>query len=562
MDEAKQNELQCWISTSAVMPVLRKSLNPEQVLKSRWILTWKPVEDEKGNVCGRKAKARLVVLGFQDPQLTTVLRDAPTLSREGRNTVLQTVAATKWVLTSFDIKTAFLRGKADASNPLAMEPPPELRQKLKLSDDQVCALVGNAYGRVDAPLLFYKELGRQLKKLGFQIHPLEPCVYYLESTDKSGTRILHGVLGTHVDDGVGGGDAFYQKQVSLLREVLPFGSYRQTNMVFTGIKLNQLPGFSIHASQEEYVRNISAIDVGRHRRQTPEEGVTETELSKLRGLVGSLQYAISHTRPDIASRLGEVQSQISERGTKVSTLLLANKVLREAQETSEVKICFRDMPAAHVTHVAFGDASFASPKQLASFHGSLVFATTPALLENQEAPLSPLTWSSKKIARVVRSTLSAEAYSLSKTVDQLGWLRLLWGVLHVSDFDWKEPATAFARMPQAALITDCKSLYDLVTRLAIPACEEYRTTLEVLLIKDRCREHVACRWIPTSLQLADPLTKVMDSSLLQQVLARGRFRIFDEDFSLTKNAHRKAAISWCHSKSTSQPEKESPTTND
>ena len=77
----------------------------------------------------------------------------------------------KWVLTSFDIKTAFLRGKADAVNPLAKEPRPEFPQKLKLTDEQACALVGNASRSVDAPFLFCKELGWQLKKLGFQVHP-------------------------------------------------------------------------------------------------------------------------------------------------------------------------------------------------------------------------------------------------------------------------------------------------------------------------------------------------------------------------------------------------------
>ena len=91
-----------------------------------------------------------------------VARDSPTLTREGRNTVLQTIASKKWDLSSFDIKTAFLRGQSDKDNPLAMEPPPELRQKLGLTADQVCALVGNAYGRVDAPLLFYKELQSNL----------------------------------------------------------------------------------------------------------------------------------------------------------------------------------------------------------------------------------------------------------------------------------------------------------------------------------------------------------------------------------------------------------------
>ena len=135
--------------------------------------SWK-VDGSLHGSLNRKAKARLVVLGFQDPRLTEVVRDSPTLTREGRHSILQTIASRKWILTSFDIKTAFLRGKADDSNPLAMEPPNELRRKLQLSDEQVCALVGNAYGRVDAPLLFYKELSNQLKALGFTVHPLEP----------------------------------------------------------------------------------------------------------------------------------------------------------------------------------------------------------------------------------------------------------------------------------------------------------------------------------------------------------------------------------------------------
>ncbi|CAE7448719.1 GIP, partial [Symbiodinium sp. CCMP2592] len=78
---AKSKEIQCWLQTSAIKPILRQKLNPEQILKSRWILTWKA--PEVGEV-HQRAKARLVVLGFQDPKLVDVHRDAPTLSREGR----------------------------------------------------------------------------------------------------------------------------------------------------------------------------------------------------------------------------------------------------------------------------------------------------------------------------------------------------------------------------------------------------------------------------------------------------------------------------------------------
>ena len=197
-DVAKDNELSCWLSTNSLKPILRQKLNPDQILKSRWVLTWKDVEAEDDKPAFKKAKARLVVLGYMDPMITSVARDSPTLSKEGRATVLQCIASYQWELTSFDIKTAFLRGKADQANPLAMEPPAELRKKLKLSlsDKEVCALVGNAYGRVGAPLLFYKELSRHLHKLEFKTHPLGPCVFILES-GVGDSRTLHGVIGTH-----------------------------------------------------------------------------------------------------------------------------------------------------------------------------------------------------------------------------------------------------------------------------------------------------------------------------------------------------------------------------
>ena len=47
-----------------------------------------------------------------------------------------------------------------------------------------------------------------------------------------------------------------------------------------------------------------------------------------------------------------------------------------------------------------------------------------------------------------------------------------------------------------------------------------------------------------NLQLADPLTKNMDSSLLRAVLEQGSFQLFDEAPSLQTNAHRKQALQW------------------
>lgn len=82
---------------------------------------------------GKKAKARLIVIGWEDPELDRVVNDAPTLTKDGRMLVLQGVASHKWPLISFDISTAFLHGKGDG-RPLGLVPTPEMRDALDMGE--------------------------------------------------------------------------------------------------------------------------------------------------------------------------------------------------------------------------------------------------------------------------------------------------------------------------------------------------------------------------------------------------------------------------------------------
>ena len=74
-------------------------------------------------------------------------------------------------------------------------------------------------------------------------------------------------------------------------------------------------------------------------------------------------------------------------------------------------------------------------------------------------------------------------------------------------------------------------------RRSTPSCEEFRTTLEVLLIREQCQDHAVFRWIPTTTMLADALTKPMDPTLLREALKRGVFCLFDEAAVLRQNAN-------------------------
>jgi len=73
----------------------------------------------------------------------------------------------------------------------------------------------------------------------------------------------------------------------------------------------QHPKKPITLSQAEYVKKIQPIKVSLERRKHETENVTLEERPAFRGLIGSLQYASVHTRPDLASRLSHIQSSIN-----------------------------------------------------------------------------------------------------------------------------------------------------------------------------------------------------------------------------------------------------------
>ena len=228
--KAKESEIQNWIRTGTISRILRDKIPHDQILRCRWILTWKPIDPEdipdKSQVQKSKAKARLVILGYLDPQLENLPRDSPTLGRNAKMLSLQLIASMGWTLRSFDIKAAFLQGKTQGDRILAIEPVPELIQALQLSTTEVCKLEKGAYGLVDAPFLWYQAINEELLKLGFTQSPFDPCQYVLRHHQ---TGKLEGILGLHVDDGICGGSSYFSDKINQLEKKYPFGSKRPNN---------------------------------------------------------------------------------------------------------------------------------------------------------------------------------------------------------------------------------------------------------------------------------------------------------------------------------------------
>ena len=578
-EEAKMKEIESWLSTETVSKILRHQVPKEQILRCRWILTWKEIDDtSKGSqqmVDGskpntRKPKARLVVLGFEDPLVDQIPRDSPTMSKLSRVLILQHAASLGWDIHSFDIKTAFLRGTERNPRLLGMEPPEEMRRKMNLKPEEVVQLLKGAYGRVDAPFLWFQELRQSLLDLGFSQAPFDPCCFVLRGHDQK----PEGLLGIHVDDGLCAGSKRFHEKLTLLEKKYPFGSHKSREFTFTGLKICQKIDQSIWVDQEQYVKDIHPIQIQKDRKQQTLEPVNEAERQGLRALIGSLQYAAVNTRPDLCSRLGWLQSQINR--AVVGTLIEGNKILHEAKMNADVTIKFQPIPVEDIRFIAFSDASFASAKVPDSHQGMLVMAGHKNISTNQNSPVNPLVWHSKKIQKVVVSTLSAEAMSLAGAVDTLAWIRLYWAWIRDGKCQWQKadetlmqlpPAfaaippeddskssqppeavqDALSKLPQtikSIITTDCKSLFDLISRQAPPSCQEFRTLLQAKLIKEHLNNGVSIRWVPSQAQLADALTKIMDSSVLRECLKRGRYSLHDEDEILRARSDSRARLQW------------------
>ena len=264
--KAMQGELSSYLEHEAVAIAHRHNVSPERILGMRWVLTWKVVTDqESGEVVGRKPKARLIIKGFQDPDLLMLKRDSPTLNTQNRNMVLGMAAIHKWNCYVGDIKTAFLNGdKTEHDREIYAEPPEEVRQMLNLKPHELFRILKAVYGLLHAPRAWAEKLAKELSQQGWIQSKLEPCIWRLY--DEHNT--LCGLIGIHVDDLLccGSGQCF-ESHIETLRASFPFGSWKDLHeeaVTFCGCELRQTQGGSIELNQERYAESHSgsAYDQG------------------------------------------------------------------------------------------------------------------------------------------------------------------------------------------------------------------------------------------------------------------------------------------------------------
>ena len=108
------------------------------------------------------------------------------------------------------------------------------------------------------------------------------------------------------------------------------------------------------------------------------------------------------------------------------------------------------------------------------------------------------------------------------------------------------------------ITTDCKSMYDLISRTAPPSCQEFRTQLQAKLIKEHLKSGIQIRWVPSQAQIADSLTKIMENEMLRECLALGKYCLHDETEMLKQRSDAKTRLQWLRQNAKHVGEKDQP----
>ena len=125
-----------------------------------------------------KAKCRVVLKGFADPDLEALQRNSPTATPIGFYMLLIIAAGPGWPVGAADASAAFLQGsQVGRDEPLYMEPPadPLIEASGRFQESTLYKIEGNIYGLANAPLAWSKEVVSRMKAVGFTIHTLAMC---------------------------------------------------------------------------------------------------------------------------------------------------------------------------------------------------------------------------------------------------------------------------------------------------------------------------------------------------------------------------------------------------
>ncbi|OLP87512.1 Copia protein [Symbiodinium microadriaticum] len=574
------------VLTIAESERVRSTVPPERILSTRYAYKDKHMGLRRANPeVAWKPKARLVVGGHADPDLQSgeLTTDSPTVARSSMLSVLQVCASRKWCAAAGDIQAAFLQG-VELQRDLWIAQP---RGGVESLDPRQLAKVNKGiFGLTESPRMWYDRLSGVLtteifKYQGIEYRlvpsPLDACVLMMMRTDDQGEP--EALLTIHVDDIMIAAptemNRYLQKEISRL---FPVDDWIENSFEYTG-SLIHVSDSGITVNQATFVDGrLFTVDVPKN--QDGKMPADEEQTIDNRSLLGALSWLSSQSRPDLAC--GVAMSQQLQRSPLTDDVRFVNRLVSRAKEHRDCGIHLRPVPLDKAIFVVYHDAGWANadleeaeedfklnpieiqdgtihdfydkererkPKRagskVASQIGHLIMLFHADVIDGVKEKGSVLEWRSQSCKRVCRSTFGAETMAAAEGLEGGQYMRALFGTLLTGRL--MNHAQARARWPLLCL-SDCKSLFDFLHKAGAPKVpSDRRLAIDLAALRQELKlekwaERLPFQWIPTTIQLADPLTKpkrvegwweaIRDG--VELPFKRGLFRRGEENFNQCK----------------------------
>eukprot|EP00438_Fugacium_kawagutii_P033053 Skav206312 [mRNA] locus=scaffold3460:26186:29314:+ [translate_table: standard] len=533
-DEAQSKELSQVLVSKAVRSLTAQeemTVDRSKVMAMRWVMNLK---------AENQAKARLVVLGYQQPNLTTVQASAPTMSRIARNLLLTLAANFSFTLMCGDVSSAFLQADQSLEEEnLYVWAPAELAVLYGADPDfpmKILKICRAFYGLVHAPRKWFDHVVQTLHKQGWQQLLSDKCVHILIEDGK-----ICGLCGLHVDDFIIAGDRRnhrFQEADRLLREAYRWGKWQEKSFTFAGCDIVQREDGSITINQETYVNKwLDECVIDPARAGNKNLPLTVEETSQLRGILGTLSWKASQTGPQYQADVSLLLSEI-KHGT-IDTLQRANKLVREVKRDARQSLKFPawGLPLDQLAVITWCDASQHNRPDKSSTLGLLTAVAPRSLMDGEERDLSIVTWRSAKTPRQCLGSNGAEVQAITEGEDVTFRVRSMLAEMFGYTFENKEDLYAKVKaLTHGAIVMDSRGVFDAMTRniSSLHGLRSTRAGYELALAV--CQANAigtAMRWVNGLAQLGDSLTKRNDRRVILQLLSDGqRWRlIHDERFT-------------------------------
>jgi hypothetical protein len=480
------------------------------IIPVKWVFKIKT--DENGVVT--KYKARITPKGFRQRHGIDYFEVfANTGKYKTLRVLLSIVARRNLELHQYDVPQAFTQAELDED--VFMEMPEGFE-----IEGMVCHLKKSLYGLKQSPRNWYLLISQFLiQNLGFQATVSDPCLFWKKGR-ASGQMIL---LFLFVDDMQVAFEKIDEEEwnedhrklkkrfniTDLGASKFMLGMHITRDRGARTIKLDQelyitkaLEKFGLHECKS--APTPATVVAATPDRKSGSESDQLTDVKLYQEKVGTLLYAAISTRPDIAFAVNKVTQHM--QSPTVVHAKACDRIFRYLADTKLKGMLFgRRCGESTKSHrdlmiSAYADADWGSdPTDRKSITGWIVMIDS-----------DPVSWACKKQKVVSQSSCEAELYAEAAAINEIKWLSGLLGEIGMIRSVSPKARLHHDEMPTPPILYGDNQSTQELSRNGIKSERTKHIDIKYRFVTDEITNgRVQLKWIPTTKQVADVLTKAL-----------------------------------------------------